>query len=60
MCVEKIYKANELKTKKKIAKRGLDNLHQLHVDHINDSTAGADCSGKDRGEQVGVQCILQC
>lgn len=62
VCVlKKIYKANELKTKqKKKAKRGLNNLHQLHVDHVNDSTAGADCSGKDRGEQVGVQFILQC
>ena len=59
MCVLKInIKQGHCKTK--TGKRNPNNFPQPHVDHVNDSTAGADCSGKDSGEQVEVQCILLC
>lgn len=40
--------------------RNPNNFAQPHVDHINDSTAWAACSSKEREEQIEIQYILLC
>lgn len=60
VCVENVYlKQVNLKKKKKV-KRNPINFPQLHVSHVSAQKLGLISSGKNRGEQVGVQHILQC